>query len=552
MGQAPERKNTQAVRESLKKLQSNLNAYQERNATPSHDQASNDARLSEIIEDCHRLLKIPRWEAVLRDSLKQVKSRMDPSTITAIITLVERLAEYKSIGLRLTNMARGNSIVRRCSVRLVRLTEEAYSKECIGPEAKKQGPQSPRELLVQLAAKFGEDVNFALIMERTRNTEEAMTAHYRDKLQEHIKGSRIHAEVQLMAYLDSTPSLKPPRFLASHKDACYLCNAFIISHGMYTIPRTHGRVYPGWRLPATGLRRAQEKFKEELELMIVTRARQIMGGAKNLPLPPESQANSSMGSLMTALTIQVGGPSESLPEEEQKRASGSDSDVTVKADCHDVSEGTASRSKIVLDTESLSYDSVPQVGVSVTSELKAGDDGVSVAAIPNNISGKVEAADSTASLHPQHGHEHGLRTSRDQSWPNKRRVEFKNVKGIDSESHSESSSANHGPWQMTRVEPGMATILRLSDQFHLHIEYGRDHGCTLGATDIESSRGLQVRYRRLSATGMKAMKASSVGIYDIRQDLLPLREVSCGPKARFVHLQAADDAVFQIDLGCPS
>lgn len=40
-----------------------------------------------------------------------------------------------------------------------------------------------------------------------------------------------------------------PRVVFSSKSACWLCNSFIRLHGKIYTPRSHGRLYPGWRLP---------------------------------------------------------------------------------------------------------------------------------------------------------------------------------------------------------------------------------------------------------------------------------------------------------------
>jgi len=62
--------------------------------------------------------------------------------------------------------------------------------------------------------------------------------------------SRVHAEVQLVYHYaqDFTGAL-PPRIICSNKEACYLCDLYLKIHGVFTTPRSHGRVYPQWRLP---------------------------------------------------------------------------------------------------------------------------------------------------------------------------------------------------------------------------------------------------------------------------------------------------------------
>lgn len=67
-----------------------------------------------------------------------------------------------------------------------------------------------------------------------------------------IRESKIHAEIQILAhYENASPDVLQPRVIASSKDACYLCNACIRLHGKHSVPKSHGKLYPGWRLPGT-------------------------------------------------------------------------------------------------------------------------------------------------------------------------------------------------------------------------------------------------------------------------------------------------------------
>jgi hypothetical protein len=60
---------------------------------------------------------------------------------------------------------------------------------------------------------------------------------------------KAHAEIQLMLHYESKTVAYPPRILKSNKDACFLCDLFVRTHGRYFVPKTHGRVYEAWMLP---------------------------------------------------------------------------------------------------------------------------------------------------------------------------------------------------------------------------------------------------------------------------------------------------------------
>lgn len=62
---------------------------------------------------------------------------------------------------------------------------------------------------------------------------------------------KIHAEVQLLAHILTQPSSNPPRVVCASKDACFLCQCLLQVHTKLHTPRSHGRLYPTWRLPPT-------------------------------------------------------------------------------------------------------------------------------------------------------------------------------------------------------------------------------------------------------------------------------------------------------------
>lgn len=84
-----------------------------------------------------------------------------------------------------------------------------------------------------------------------------------------LKGSRIHAEVQIVAHYELHPPAIQPRIIKSSKDTCYLCNLFIKEHGKFHTPRTHGRLYTSWRLPnIEKLNPIQTKLNHSLQVRI--------------------------------------------------------------------------------------------------------------------------------------------------------------------------------------------------------------------------------------------------------------------------------------------
>lgn len=65
----------------------------------------------------------------------------------------------------------------------------------------------------------------------------------------HGKKHYVHAEIQLLAYHETTTAISKPRAIAASKRPCYLCRIFILSHGTYSTPISHGEVYEQWTIP---------------------------------------------------------------------------------------------------------------------------------------------------------------------------------------------------------------------------------------------------------------------------------------------------------------
>ncbi|ROW02047.1 hypothetical protein VPNG_07663 [Cytospora leucostoma] len=74
---------------------------------------------------------------------------------------------------------------------------------------------------------------------------------FSDNVQAILQTAKVHAEIQLLAhYEDAEDGVIRPRMIAATKDACSLCHSFIRLHGKFELPRTHGKLYGNWRLPA--------------------------------------------------------------------------------------------------------------------------------------------------------------------------------------------------------------------------------------------------------------------------------------------------------------
>lgn len=94
---------------------------------------------------------------------------------------------------------------------------------------------------------------------------------------------RIHAEIQLLVYLDQREQSEfvRPRVIGVNKAACYLCNLFFLTHGKYFITKTHGRLYEQWTLP--DLKTFHELQRRQYRRIIATMTEVLKTAIKGQP-----------------------------------------------------------------------------------------------------------------------------------------------------------------------------------------------------------------------------------------------------------------------------
>ncbi|KAJ5569044.1 hypothetical protein N7450_011530 [Penicillium hetheringtonii] len=120
-----------------------------------------------------------------------------------------------------------------------------------------------------------------------------------------LQEAKIHAEIQIIAYCDIASPPLYPRVIASSKDACFLCHEFIQCHNKIHTSRTHGRLYPGWRLPNLPcLKMVEHKFNEILlDLARYTLRNRAKGQIDIHPHPNESTLLPMLASASTMSVV---------------------------------------------------------------------------------------------------------------------------------------------------------------------------------------------------------------------------------------------------------
>ncbi|KAF4968054.1 hypothetical protein FSARC_4472 [Fusarium sarcochroum] len=253
---------------------------------------ASNKHLELIVKTFADICRITTLETILVD---QLGSRMNPTMCRGLFNTIKKLAHYNSSACTLTKLAKRRPLfkVGDVSIVIVRLDPSAFIRP---PQQKVIKGFDLGAHLKNLKKQHKAKWNINDLGDKIESNTEEFRKHYKTATSE----PRIHAEIQLMWYLERHPTTKPPRVIASNKDACFLCNAFISSYGAYMIPRTHGRIYPGWRLPSNGLDETRRRFPEELERLAAERVEMMSReGLKKICDPLESTVSLAVVSVST-------------------------------------------------------------------------------------------------------------------------------------------------------------------------------------------------------------------------------------------------------------
>lgn len=192
------------------------------------------------------------------DMLKSSRERL--------LSCLDKIARYREIAKFLCREAEAVPLLQAVTVKSLELPAEAFARPAgtayngnvdsvLGRLSTKETPIRKSDLSPWLQ----------------KALDATPSAKFISNIGQNLQESKIHAEIQILAYFeDDTPATGlRPRVIASSKDACYLCHAFFNLHGQYRVPKTHGKLYRGWRLPAMPtLRPLQQRLNEYLEQQV--------------------------------------------------------------------------------------------------------------------------------------------------------------------------------------------------------------------------------------------------------------------------------------------
>ncbi|KAI0837935.1 hypothetical protein F5Y06DRAFT_269405 [Hypoxylon sp. FL0890] len=215
-----------------------------------------DFRLEELVEGIYRLHKVGNLCALIENG--HIPDQiMEPNLRKSLLNMISKVARYREAARFLYRMGKKFPLARRMRVVIVQWSKKSFKRGSYDeytPRLKTtislaEGLKNHEKDLAYICRLLNGDKE----EEQQKLTSEKAGDKFEERTRETLRNAKIHAEIQLLYYCEqNVPHERLPRVVCSSKDACWLCNEFILLYEKIHMPKSHGRLYPGWRLPALG------------------------------------------------------------------------------------------------------------------------------------------------------------------------------------------------------------------------------------------------------------------------------------------------------------
>jgi hypothetical protein len=198
------------------------------------------ARLEELVEAIYHLRQVGELQRLFDTVPNRL---MPPDSRKSLLNIINKVSRYREAARFLCRTANRFPLVQKMRIVLVDLPQKAYGKVLTN----KYNPML--QSTISRIATQHEKWDLDYICRIYNTTVPEASNQFAQQTKKTLKEAKIHAEIQLLYHCELNTTELPTRIICSSKDACFLCNAFLLMHGKIYTPRCHGRLYPGWRLP---------------------------------------------------------------------------------------------------------------------------------------------------------------------------------------------------------------------------------------------------------------------------------------------------------------
>lgn len=221
-----------------RRLALEIQAYTKHKSTP---------KLCRLVEEAEIWTRATKNASCM---LGSIPSRvLDPTAYTAFRDTIRKIAQYKRASRRLFAMACTFPILRKVAVKAVTLADSVFAR----PKTDGYEPSLLRTLR-RIEMLRGQKTPLATLCRYLgeKRTPETAQTQFKDAVERALTESKVHAEVQILAYLSTIPPSERARVrvVQSNKKGCFLCTRLFAVNEGPVMPKGHGRIYEGWRLPS--------------------------------------------------------------------------------------------------------------------------------------------------------------------------------------------------------------------------------------------------------------------------------------------------------------
>ncbi|TQV90528.1 hypothetical protein IF1G_10851 [Cordyceps javanica] len=241
-----------------------------------------EQRLCDIVEAVSQLSR--------NNNLSQMFSsvpntRMGSSERRNLLKMIYRVARYRDAARFLYRTAKKYPIVRVMEVVVVSLPQHTFRSLSVEHQPDFVGT------CARLQIAHGSQANVGRVARLLSQDEQTAEKLFTRQCTKTLMEGKIHAEMQLVYYLETRRPKPAPRVVASSKMACFLCNVFLCQAAKVYTKRCHGRLYPAWKLPVfpSGCR-LERLFVQSLEAYVRNSAAALLLRQRRTLFPQPSES----------------------------------------------------------------------------------------------------------------------------------------------------------------------------------------------------------------------------------------------------------------------
>lgn len=169
---------------------------------------------------------------------------MSPSARKSLLNIVNKVGRYWEVARYMYRTAKKLPLARAMRTIPVRLPEEAFASPIIKDYF--PGLQSK---IAETSPKGSQQKLLRKMCTILKISQQRAIDRYSGQVMRTSREAKVHAEIQLIAHWELERPKLLPRVICSSKDACFLCNLCLQLYQKIYTPKSHGRLYPGWRIP---------------------------------------------------------------------------------------------------------------------------------------------------------------------------------------------------------------------------------------------------------------------------------------------------------------